>query len=790
MRSRTIGRWGHWCAGILLAGATIAPPAFAQSGFEPNSTLFDDAANDRQPALATDGQGNWMSVWTSNAGILSAGTDDDILFARWSGVETPSVADVTTGLVNVATGVVDNLLSVNGPEENPSLATDGNGRWICVWQSKNLALNDQNSPNDFDLHYAIYDDGVGVWQGPFLIDNFVNTAHTDDETPTIMADGTGNWFLIWSAHEADLGGTGPDADIFFLKSIDNGATWGGNSFMAVVDNAGADTTPHAATDEAGNILVVWSSTDTQLGLDAVGGDSDIAFAVSRDNGATPFSVGALSVYMSQDSGSDVTPRTATNSKGTWVVVWATETAINGNGSDSDIVAATITDNGDTVGAPVIVNSFAQVDGSSADREPRITTDGFGTWVCVWESTYNPDGVAGIDGDLYFSVSTDNGATWSDAQTVAANPASDNLLNPADGPAGIVTDRTGAWFAVWAKGLDLLGSLVSDITVAKGRFTGTLQGTIRIDGEAGDCVAIVATGIDRPVERRTVTDDNGEYTFRELPVGSYEVTFYPVGADPEASFTTIELDAETTLDAELEGRPLESGVFGRVVDGGDATVAVAAALVEARIGGSLVGRTYTCGDGRYELNNVVSTKGSTTAVIMSIEADGYNTGSSSALVEPPANGEANAAVMKSIGAPGTLAGFVGDSGDEAPLAGATIALQGRVNVTTQAQNDGNYVFDALPEGVYEARASLAGYFPDSRTVTVRSGTTSAAFLLDWDAASAHPADLNKDKRINAIDVQIVINGALGVDTQEFETDVNGDGLTNAIDVQSVINAALN
>ncbi len=51
-----------------------------------------------------------------------------------------------------------------------------------------------------------------------------------------------------------------------------------------------------------------------------------------------------------------------------------------------------------------------------------------------------------------------------------------------------------------------------------------------------------------------------------------------------------------------------------------------------------------------------------------------------------------------------------------------------------------------------------------------------------------ADLNSDGQFNAVDIQLVINGALGLDVTT-PTDVNGDGNTDAVDVQLVINAAL-
>lgn len=51
------------------------------------------------------------------------------------------------------------------------------------------------------------------------------------------------------------------------------------------------------------------------------------------------------------------------------------------------------------------------------------------------------------------------------------------------------------------------------------------------------------------------------------------------------------------------------------------------------------------------------------------------------------------------------------------------------------------------------------------------------------------DVDNDGEIDAVDVQIVINGALGLDTGGADPDINGDGQVNAEDVQLVVNAAL-
>ena len=52
-----------------------------------------------------------------------------------------------------------------------------------------------------------------------------------------------------------------------------------------------------------------------------------------------------------------------------------------------------------------------------------------------------------------------------------------------------------------------------------------------------------------------------------------------------------------------------------------------------------------------------------------------------------------------------------------------------------------------------------------------------------------ADLNGDASINAEDVQLVINAALGLGPSGNAPDVNADGQVDAVDVQTVINAVL-
>ncbi len=50
----------------------------------------------------------------------------------------------------------------------------------------------------------------------------------------------------------------------------------------------------------------------------------------------------------------------------------------------------------------------------------------------------------------------------------------------------------------------------------------------------------------------------------------------------------------------------------------------------------------------------------------------------------------------------------------------------------------------------------------------------------------PGDINNDCKVNATDVQLVINAALGIDIGGLDADINNDKATDAEDVQFVIN----
>ena len=91
-----------------------------------------------------------------------------------------------------------------------------------------------------------------------------------------------------------------------------------------------------------------------------------------------------------------------------------------------------------------LNSYAGSDSSTVrDDSQALATDGNGNWVAVWDSMYNPaTGTTGSDFDVWLARSSDNGQTWSDAQSMPGN-TSRAEVSPL-----VATDGQGVWLVVW------------------------------------------------------------------------------------------------------------------------------------------------------------------------------------------------------------------------------------------------------------------------------------------------------------------------------------------------------
>lgn len=439
---------------LVVAYSLVAPKAHAAFGFSPSAPVNSDAATDvtagdEYPAIASDGAGVWVAVWGSNNSLGDTiGTDSDVLFARSTD--------------NGATWSANALLNDYGDGDSngdfePEIAGDGKGNWVCVWYSGHN-LGGAGTDNDIFASHSS-DDGV-TWSEAIVVNSNATTdGSSKDEFPSIVTDGKGHWVCVWHSNN-DLGSSDTDDyDILMSRSSDNGATW--SAVQAINSDAATDTTydqdPRMETDRAGTWIAVWES-DNALG-GKIGGDGDLLYAISTNNGQTWTDNAALNTDAATDFGYETFPSIATDRIGNWVVVWEGNTTDNGMASsDYEAMSAYSNDNGATWSMPIAINNDAATD-DDYDSEPTVETDGVGNWIAIWRKDGDAQSPFGNDSDVVAAKSTDNGQTWTNLDALNATMVSDS---GGDVYTSLDTDRDGHWVAAWRSN-DSLGDTIGTDT---------------------------------------------------------------------------------------------------------------------------------------------------------------------------------------------------------------------------------------------------------------------------------------------------------------------------------------
>ncbi len=220
-------------------------------------------------------------------------------------------------------------------------------------------------------------------------------------------DAGGNINVVW-AHSPDISFT----DIFFSRSTDGGATFSTPKNLS--NNTGDSSGPQIAVDVSGNISVVWADTTSP--------NADIFFSRSTDGGTT-FSTPK---DLSNNTGGIFSfallfPQIAVDASGNINVVWANNTLT--------IFFSRSTDGGATFSTP---KNLSNAGGSF---QPHIAVDGSGKINVVWR------GSTPGNADIFFSRSTDGGATFSTPQKLSNNTGESELPQ-------MVVDSSGNINVVW------------------------------------------------------------------------------------------------------------------------------------------------------------------------------------------------------------------------------------------------------------------------------------------------------------------------------------------------------
>lgn len=399
-----------------------------------NTSSAINIRNESSLHLATDNAGTWLAVWCSNTTITA---DFDVMFSRSTN--------------NGNTWSAPAVLNTKTPgskffDDAASIAPGNSGTWITAWSS-NDPLNNTIG-DDYDILFARSTNGGTSWSASAALNTDAATDKFQDYNPVVMRGNGSVWVAAWEAYDlTTFGASGPDDDIRFARSTDDGATWGTPSLVnstALTDSLDDDQAPALATDHNGRWVAVWQSLN-ELGTTSThGGDWDIAYAQSSDDGTSWSAMRFLNTNAGTDTGADVVPQIATDGVGNWVCVWASNDSLGGTiGNDDDILFSRSTDNGTTWSAPAALNTNAAVD-TGNDSAPAIAYGG-GKFICVWQSTDRLGGSYPVDHDIMYSQSTDGGASWSAPALLNSNATTDALH---DRTPQIAVDTSGNRVAAW------------------------------------------------------------------------------------------------------------------------------------------------------------------------------------------------------------------------------------------------------------------------------------------------------------------------------------------------------
>jgi hypothetical protein len=184
------------------------------------------ANNQEQPAVAMDGAGNFVVVW-SGSGV---GDGDGVFARRFDNLGNP-IAALPEFRVNGAVG---------GTQSNPDVATETNGDFAVVWQS------DETSKKEIWLQrYQANGTTIGGATLVSVLDG------EDGIDPTIAMDDDGDLVVAWQSKDSDGNG------IFARRYNNTGIAQDATPAAVNATTSKDQQRPDVAMDADGDYVVVW-----------------------------------------------------------------------------------------------------------------------------------------------------------------------------------------------------------------------------------------------------------------------------------------------------------------------------------------------------------------------------------------------------------------------------------------------------------------------------------------------------------------------------------------------------
>ncbi len=301
----TPGIWGtDW--EIMYANYT------ADSGWSHPFVVSDEGANtydgdSGEPKIAVDLLGNVHVVWHDRTDGWW-GTDTEIMYRKY----TPTI-----GWSSITVISDNSSLWNTGSSLSPSIAIDSTGRIHVVWKDGTSGW----WGTDYEIMYCSYLPSTG-WTNPIVIsDNETLWNDDDSENPAIAIDNLSKIHVVWV--DGTDGWWGTDIEIMYC-SYSPSTGWNNPIVISDGDslwNDGYCEAPEITTDESGNVYVVWCDyTDGWWGT-----DSEIMCASYLVNSGWTAPIIISDNTSLWNTGNSVFPDIASDENGNIYVVWEDST---------------------------------------------------------------------------------------------------------------------------------------------------------------------------------------------------------------------------------------------------------------------------------------------------------------------------------------------------------------------------------------------------------------------------------------------------------------------------------
>ncbi len=285
---------------------------------------------------------------------------------------TKSLASIALLLIVLvplrAAWTTQRLTNDSGASFEPAIAINGSDIYV-VWSNE--------TPGRRDIYFKKSSSGAATWQSTHrLTENSLNSRN-----PKIAVNGS-SVYVVWEDHAQGHEG------IYFRRSLNGGATWQNARRIAL--SLGFAWSPAIAVSGS-NIYVAWNDIAPE--------NYEIYFRKSADGGGTWQSVQRLT----NNSGSSDNPALAVSGSNVYIV-WKDNT-----GREHEAIYFRKSPNGGATWQSA--HRFEEDSGTSL--HPAIAAGGSNVYV-AWHHYVTENS------EIYFTRSTDRGATWQSIQRLTKN----------------------------------------------------------------------------------------------------------------------------------------------------------------------------------------------------------------------------------------------------------------------------------------------------------------------------------------------------------------------------------